>query len=175
MARGEPASADRIADPVRFAARPGRVPDGLAEHRPRRRSPPGKHNWFRGGTLRTYDGEVQDALTALDGHIDADLAREIWKTALDARWDGVESWFHGDVAEGNLLLDDGQLAAVIDFGTCGVGDPACDLAIAWTLLTADGRQAFRERLPAGEGGVGARAWLGPLEDTRHLRRHAGRR
>src|SRR5205807_989280 len=46
-------------------------------------------------------------------------------------------------------LDGGQLTAVIDFGTCGVGDPACDLAIAWTLLTAEGRQAFRERLPAG--------------------------
>jgi aminoglycoside phosphotransferase (APT) family kinase protein len=58
--------------------------------------------------------------------------------------------FHGDVAKGNLLLNDGQLAAVIDFGTCGVGDPACDLAVAWTLLTADGRQAFRERLSTGE-------------------------
>ncbi|HWG62180.1 MAG TPA: phosphotransferase [Streptosporangiaceae bacterium] len=45
----------------------------------------------------------------------------------------------------------GQLAAVIDFGTCGVGDPACDLAMAWTLLTADGRQTFRKRLPADEG------------------------
>ena len=62
----------------------------------------------------------------------------------------MESWFHGDVAEGNLLLSDGQLAAVIDFGTCGVGDPACDLAIAWTLLTAEGRQVFRERLSVGE-------------------------
>jgi aminoglycoside phosphotransferase (APT) family kinase protein len=58
--------------------------------------------------------------------------------------------FHGDVAEGNLLLSDGQLAAVIDFGTCGVGDPACDLAIAWTLLTAEGRQVFRERLSVGQ-------------------------
>jgi aminoglycoside phosphotransferase (APT) family kinase protein len=111
---------------------------------------PGKHNWFRGGTLRTYDGEVQIAFAALDGHIDVGLAREIWQTALEARWDGAESWFHGDVAEGNLLLDEGQLTAVIDFGTCGVGDPACDLAIAWTLLTADGRQAFREQLSAGE-------------------------
>ena len=62
----------------------------------------------------------------------------------------MESWFHGDVAEGNLLLSNGQLAAVIDFGTCGVGDPACDLAIAWALLTAEGRQVFRERLCAGE-------------------------
>jgi aminoglycoside phosphotransferase (APT) family kinase protein len=59
----------------------------------------------------------------------------------------VDAWFHGDLAPGNLLLDAaGNLTAVIDFGTCGVGDPACDVAIAWTLLTADGRQAFRERL-----------------------------
>jgi aminoglycoside phosphotransferase (APT) family kinase protein len=86
------------------------------------------HNWFRGGTLRTYDEQAQRALTALDGHVDVDLARQIWQTALGARWDGVESWFHGDVAQGNLLLNDGELAAVIDFGTCGAGDPACDLA-----------------------------------------------
>lgn len=45
-----------------------------------------------------------------------------------------------------MLLADGCLAAMVDFGTCGVGDPACDLAIAWTLLTTEGRQAFRRRL-----------------------------
>jgi aminoglycoside phosphotransferase (APT) family kinase protein len=85
----------------------------------------------------------------LDGHVDVDLAREIWKVALDATWEGTPTWFHGDVAQGNLLLQNGELAAVIDFGTCGVGDLACDLAIAWTLLTAEGRQAFRERLSVG--------------------------
>jgi aminoglycoside phosphotransferase (APT) family kinase protein len=58
----------------------------------------------------------------------------------------VDGWFHGDIAAGNLLLNDGRLTAVIDFGTCGVGDPACDLAIAWTLLTAESRRAFRDRL-----------------------------
>jgi aminoglycoside phosphotransferase (APT) family kinase protein len=147
---GQPASADRIADPVRFAVDLARFLAALQSVDIADGPHPGKHNWFRGGTLRTYDGEAQRALTALDGHVDVDLAREIWKTALDARWDGAESWFHGDVAEGNLLLNDGQLAAVIDFGTCGVGDPACDLAIAWTLLTADGRRAFRERLSVGE-------------------------
>jgi aminoglycoside phosphotransferase (APT) family kinase protein len=143
---GEPATAGRIADPVRFA---GDLAGFLAAlHRidiadgPR----PGTHNWFRGGTLRTYEEHAQRALAKLDGHLDAGLAREIWMTALDARWDGVERWFHGDVAKGNLLLDKGELAAVIDFGTCGVGDPACDLAIAWTLLTSDGRTALRERL-----------------------------
>lgn len=43
-------------------------------------------------------------------------------------------------------MRDGHLASVIDFGTCGIGDPACDLAVAWTILTNDARQAFRDRL-----------------------------
>lgn len=143
---GEPASADAIADPVRFAADLARFLTALRNADPADGPRPGKHNWFRGGTLRTYDSAARRALIALDGHIDTGLGRRIWQTALDARWDGTRSWFHGDVAEGNLLLSGGQLAAVIDFGTCGVGDPACDLAIAWTLLTAPGRQVFRERL-----------------------------
>jgi aminoglycoside phosphotransferase (APT) family kinase protein len=147
---GEPASADRIADPVRFAVDLAEFLTALHSIDPTDGPRPGLHNWFRGGTLRTYDADTRRALTALDGHIDTDLARKIWNTALRARWDGVQSWFHGDVAQGNLLLNDGALAAVIDFGTCGVGDPACDLVIAWTLLTTDGRQAFRQRLPVDE-------------------------
>jgi aminoglycoside phosphotransferase (APT) family kinase protein len=146
---GERASADRIADPVRFAVDLAGFLTALRSANTADGPRPGKHNWFRGGPLRTYDGPAQGAFTALDGRIDVGLARGIWQTALDARGEGVESWFHGDVAEGNLLLSDGQLAAVIDFGTCGVGDPACDLAIAWTLLTAEGRQVFRE-LSVGE-------------------------
>jgi aminoglycoside phosphotransferase (APT) family kinase protein len=147
---GEPASADRIADSARFAVDLAGFLAALQRVDTTDAPQPGKHNWFRGGTLRTYDEQAQRALIALDGHVDADLVREIWKAALDARWDGVDSWFHGDVAQGNLLLNDGELAAVIDFGTCGAGDPACDLAIAWTLLTADGRRAFRERLSVDE-------------------------
>lgn len=147
---GSPASTDRIADPVRFAFDLAGFLAALRSIDTADGPRPGKHNWFRGATLRTYDAQAQRALTALDGHIDDGLAREIWQTALDAPWDGVDVWFHGDLAPGNLLLDGGELAAVIDFGTCGVGDPSCDLAIAWTLLTADGRQAFRERLPVDE-------------------------
>ncbi|MBF9132072.1 aminoglycoside phosphotransferase family protein [Plantactinospora sp. S1510] len=147
---GEPASPDRIADPIGFATDLAEFLAALQGVDTAAGPRPGQHNWFRGGTLRTYGRKAERALTALDGRIDVDLAREIWQNALDARWDGVESWFHGDVAKGNLLLDDGKLAAVIDFGTCGVGDPACDLAIAWTLLTADGRQALRERLSVDE-------------------------
>ena len=147
---GEPASADRIADSVRFALDLAGFLAALQSVDTTGAPRPGKHNWFRGGTLRTFDVLAQRALTALDGHVDVDLARTIWTTALDAHWDGAESWFHGDIAQGNLLLNDGELAAVIDFGTCGAGDPACDFAIAWTLLAADGRRVFRERLSVDE-------------------------
>ena len=82
---GEPASADRIADPVRFAVDLAGFLTALWGIDPADGPRPGKHNWFRGGTLRTYDGETQSALAALDGHVDAGLAREIWQTALDAR------------------------------------------------------------------------------------------
>jgi aminoglycoside phosphotransferase (APT) family kinase protein len=143
---GEPAGADRIADPVRFAVDLAGFLAALQSVDTADGPGPGLHNWFRGGPLRTYDGDARRALTALDRHVDTDLAGRIWQDALDAHGDGPKRWFHGDVAAGNLLLDDGALAAVIDFGTCGVGDPACDLAVAWTLLTADSRPAFRERL-----------------------------
>ncbi|BCJ69129.1 aminoglycoside phosphotransferase family protein [Polymorphospora rubra] len=143
---GGTATVDRIADPVRFAADLAGFLAALRSVDATGGPRPGIHNWFRGGTLRTYDKQFERAVAELAGHVDVGPARQIWADALDARWDGVDRWFHGDVAEGNLLLHDGQLAAVIDFGTCGVGDPACDLAVAWSLLTADGRQVFRGRL-----------------------------
>jgi len=141
---GSPARPHLIADPVRFALDLAEFLSALqaidATDGPR----PGKHNWFRGGTLLTFDALTRRALATLD--VDVAMAGQIWQAALDAPWDGVDLWFHGDIAPGNLLLSDGELASVIDFGTCGIGDPSCDLAIAWTLLTADGRQAFRSRL-----------------------------
>ncbi|WP_210651376.1 aminoglycoside phosphotransferase family protein [Nocardioides sp. SYSU D00065] len=107
---------------------------------------PGIHNWYRGATLLTYDATARRALGALTDHIDVGRALDVWAAALAAPWDGVDAWFHGDLAAGNLLLRDGQLAGVIDFGTCGVGDPSCDLAVAWTLLAEPGRQVLKDRL-----------------------------
>ncbi|MDS0139709.1 MULTISPECIES: aminoglycoside phosphotransferase family protein [unclassified Amycolatopsis] len=140
---GEPATADGVTDPVRFARDLAGFVAALQGVDATDGPQPGKHNWFRGATLRTYDGQARRALAKLHG---TGPAGELWEAALAAPWDGVDRWFHGDLAPGNLLLRDGGLAAVIDFGTCGVGDPACDLAIAWTLLTADGRRVFRELL-----------------------------
>ncbi|MGI9628024.1 MAG: phosphotransferase, partial [Longimicrobiales bacterium] len=56
------------------------------------------------------------------------------------------TWLHGDLAASNLLVRGGRLQAVIDFGICGVGDPSCDLKMAWTFFDGASRRAFRERL-----------------------------
>jgi aminoglycoside phosphotransferase (APT) family kinase protein len=108
---------------------------------------PGQHNWFRGGPLTVYDDGTRKALAALEGHIDTALAAEIWQTALDCTWTGPPVWFHGDAQPGNLLLRDGRLSAVIDFGTSGVGDPSCDTTIAWTFFSGEASRVFREQLP----------------------------
>lgn len=71
----------------------------------------------------------------------------VWDEALEAKWRRPPVWLHGDVSAGNLLVTSGCLSAVIDFGSTGVGDPACDLVIAWTLFAGESREAFRAALP----------------------------
>lgn len=108
--------------------------------------PAGPQNFHRGGSLAVYDPETRRALDLLSGAIDGRLLSEIWDLALATRWQQPPVWIHGDVAAGNLLVRDGRLAAVIDFGLMGTGDPACDLAIAWTFLDAESRNTFRNAL-----------------------------
>lgn len=121
--------------------------------------PPGPHSAGRGGPLQAYDTESRSCIIALDGVVDARAATSVWDAALAARWDAAPVWFHGDVAAGNLLLRDAQLAAVIDFGCCGVGDPACDLTVAWTLFDGPAREVFRAGIDADPGTwARARGW-----------------
>ena len=143
---GEPATRATIADLTEFGIALADFLAALQQVDPTDGPGPGLHNWFRGGTLATYGKVTHSALEALDGHVRTDIATEIWQAALRASWDQRPAWFHGDVAQGNLLVKEGTLVAVIDFGTCGVGDPACDLAIAWTLLSGQSRKVFRDRL-----------------------------
>ena len=109
--------------------------------------PPGPHNFFRGGPLETYDAETRNAIAATSELIDGELATAAWEAGLAARWQGAPVWVHGDVAAGNLLVRDGRLAAVIDFGSSGIGDPACDMTLAWTFLSGESREAFQAALP----------------------------
>ncbi|MER9559481.1 phosphotransferase, partial [Mesorhizobium sp. M0323] len=72
---------------------------------------------------------------------------------------GPPVWVHGDVASGNLLVEDGKLYAVVDFGSSAIGDPACDLVIAWTEFYGESRQAFRDAIALDEHSwARARGW-----------------
>lgn len=148
---GEPADRGGVRDLTKFAVDVAGFLEELQRVDPADGPEPGLHNWFRGGPLATYDGWARTSLKTLEGSIRTEDAEKIWDRALRTPWDGRPVWFHGDIASGNLLVEDGALAAVIDFGTCGVGDPACDLAIAWTMLTGESRAAFRDRLQVDEG------------------------
>ncbi|MDO1581425.1 aminoglycoside phosphotransferase family protein [Rhizobium oryzicola] len=108
--------------------------------------PPGTHNFFRGGSPSFYDSEVQTCLAKLGGVIDPVGALSVWGMALASSWKRPQVWLHGDVSPGNLLLRNGKLAAVIDFGCSGVGDPACDLMMAWTFFAGERREIFRDRV-----------------------------
>lgn len=140
---GETARRENIADLSKFAADLAGFLIALKRIEPTGGPSPGQHNFFRGGPLTVYDGETRQAITALGSRIDASAASAVWEAALAATWQGPPVWFHGDVASGNLLVEDGRLSAVIDFGTSGVGDPSCDLVIAWTLFEGESREVFR--------------------------------
>src|SRR3712207_6823964 len=129
---GETARTERVDDLIEFATTLADFLAALQRIDPTGGPPPGRHNFFRGGPLTVYDAETRQAIAALDGRIDTDAATAVWEAALAATWHGPPVWFHGDVAAGNLLVEGGRLSAVIDFGTSGVGDPSCDVAIAWT-------------------------------------------
>lgn len=156
---GESATPAAIDDLVRLATELARFLAALQRIDPSGGPPPGQHNFWRGGPLGTYDAETRETLAVLERRIDADAATAAWEAALGAIWQGPPVWLHGDVAASNLLVHDGRLCAVIDFGCLGVGDPACDLTIAWTFFSGESRKAFRLAIPADEATwVRARGW-----------------
>ncbi len=107
--------------------------------------PAGEHNFGRGMPLALRDDATRGAIASLAGTVDTGAATAAWDAALRARvWEGAPVWVHGDIQAGNLLAVDERLSAVIDFGGLGVGDPACDLIVAWNLLSGTSREVFRE-------------------------------
>jgi aminoglycoside phosphotransferase (APT) family kinase protein len=97
------------------------------------------------------DAAVRKAISTLNNRLDTAKATAAWESALQAPlWQGTAVWLHGDLHPGNLLVAKGRLHAVIDFGTLGVGDPACDLMVAWTFLSTESRDIFRAALPVDD-------------------------
>lgn len=144
---GETASVARIIDLRQFAIDLAQFLIALQSVDSTGGPSPDQRNCFRGGSLMVYDAETRAAITALSGEIDSAIATAAWETALSATWCGTPVWLHGDVSAGNLLVDNSRLRAVIDFGLSAVGDPACDLVIAWTLFAGESRDAFHAALP----------------------------
>lgn len=156
---GQPAAADRITDPIEFARSLADFLVSLHRIDATAGPLPGQHNFYRGGPLEVYDSETRTALSALQGRIDVAAAEKVWTAALSSQWLGQLVWVHGDIATGNLLVKNGKLCAAIDFGCSAVGDPACDLAIAWTDFANQSREAFRATLPLDDNTwARARGW-----------------
>ena len=114
----------------------------------------------RGVHPAVRDRETRHAIEALPDLIDTAAATAAWETSIAAEpWQGPPVWIHGDLLPGNLLVKGGRLCGVIDFGAAGVGDPACDLIPAWSVLSSSARRTFRDALALDDATwVRGRGW-----------------
>jgi len=120
---------------------------------------PGQHNWWRGSHISVYDKGAREQIAALSTSIYQGKAIDLWKRASKTKWDKPPVWIHGDFASGNMLIKDGKLSAIIDFGGICLGDPACDLVIAWTFLKDNARDIFIREMALNEDTwLRAKAW-----------------
>ena len=102
--------------------------------------------------LRDLDTATRKAIQGSSSVIDAAAATAAWQHALESPpWGGDPVWIHTDLLRPNLLVRDGHLSAVLDFGGAGIGDPAADLIAAWSVFGPAGRTAYREALDPDDG------------------------
>ncbi|RIX49991.1 aminoglycoside phosphotransferase family protein [Paenibacillus nanensis] len=121
--------------------------------------PAGVQNFHRGGSLAVYDPDTRAVIDNISGLYDKTLLTEIWELALSTNFQSAPLWLHGDVAVGNLLVRNGRLCGVIDFGTMGVGDPSSDLVMAWNFFDDESRGIFLNGMNVDQDTVDrARGW-----------------
>jgi aminoglycoside phosphotransferase (APT) family kinase protein len=149
---GRPATEDAIGDRGLLARDLAGLLRALRNIDPAGGPPPGEHIAFRGAPLARRDRGARLSIATLADRLDAAAALAVWEEALAApRWGGAPVWIHGDLDSRNVLVDEhGRLNGVIDFGCLGVGDPACDVTVAWKLLSGESRAAFRAELGVDE-------------------------
>jgi aminoglycoside phosphotransferase (APT) family kinase protein len=148
---GENATVERIADLGQAATDLARFVAALQGIDATGGPSPGRHNFFRGVALAARDAAVRASIASLRNEIDVGAVTAVWEAALRApEWKHPPVWIHGDLDARNLLVEHGQLSAVIDWGCLGVGDPACDVMVAWKVLSAETRDIFRTALSVDE-------------------------
>ncbi|KAB8164666.1 phosphotransferase [Streptomyces sp. 3MP-14] len=142
---GEQATFEALADPEDSARQLGAFLRALHRLPPAEALLPGHdQRELARGTLAERDASTRQAIAAVGDTFGAAALTELWDAALAVpAWPGPPTWVHGDFHAGNLLVTDGRISTVIDFGGLGLGDPAADLIVAWTLLTAETRPHFR--------------------------------
>jgi len=157
---GEAAYETPPADPIRTADDLASLLAAFAQIDPAGRLQPGRHNAGRGGPLALRDEPCRNAISALAGEIDAAAATAVWEEALAApEWSREPVLLHGDLDARNLLVTDGRLSGLVDFGTLGAGDPAADVMVAWKMLTLEERKRFRRELAVDDATwMRARGW-----------------
>lgn len=130
-----------------------------ALHRPAPHDAP--RNSRRGVPLDARGALLREHLAAIAGRVDHAAVIETWeRLRATPPWTGAAMWVHGDLHPGNLLVGNGRLSGVLDFGDLTAGDPATDLSVAWLLLRASARSTFRDLTCGAEG------WLDPDTWTR---------
>ncbi len=127
--------------------------------------------------LRSQDAWVRMTAESARDMIDADALLAAWDAALELPDFGTTPvWVHSDLLPGNVLVDDGRMAGVIDFGAAHVGDPAVDISAAWKLLKGEeSRDVFRAALDVDDATwARARGWAIPMVGALHYYRHTNR-
>jgi aminoglycoside phosphotransferase (APT) family kinase protein len=110
---------------------------------------------YRGGSLSDLGRPVRQSLRQVTDLVDVETLTRLWDESVSAEpWPGPATWAHCDLLSGNVLVDHGRLVGVLDFGASGVGDPACDLMAAWSILPASARALFR-----ADVGLNDATWL----------------
>lgn len=147
---GEPASPERIDDPIRFVEELART---VVELRtvPVEGAPPACN---RARPLQDYDQSTRRAIAAASHLIDADAAVSAWNDALIAPpHEGPPVWVHGDL-EGNCIVTEGRLSGLVDWGSACTGDPAVDIQVVWSpLVTDDARGRFLSLVAADDATI----------------------
>jgi aminoglycoside phosphotransferase (APT) family kinase protein len=119
-----------------------------ALHRPAPAEAPA--NPFRGVPLQQRDESFRANLERAGASVDTARCLASWSAALAAEpWPHPPVWLHGDLHPANILVDAGQVSAIVDFGDITSGDPATDLAIAWMMLPTGDHAAFWNAYAAG--------------------------